>query len=50
VERRHVVALVVIWIVVFVAAFAVAVAVADDDPSTDDGAALGAIAVLVGGA
>ena len=49
-ERRHILALVAIWVVVFVGAFAAAVAFEDDNPSTDDGAAFGAIAALVGAA
>jgi hypothetical protein len=48
VSKRDVVVLVLIWIAVFAIAFVLAVLLADDNPTTDDGAAFGALATVAG--
>ena len=48
VGKRDVVALVLIWIAIVAVAFGLAVLLADDNPSTDDGAAFGVLAAVVG--
>jgi hypothetical protein len=48
-RKRDIFALILIWVGVFVAAVVVGVQVADDDPKTDDGAAMAPFALVAGG-